>query len=76
MMALAQAKIAPISEIWSLSGGFHAFSSVSQNVFPGPHPLVLVRPKKSDVFPEGHHRGHVAGRWLGFPAAARMHAAC
>ena len=70
MMALAQAEIAPISEIRSLNGKIHAFSSVSQNVFPGPHPLVLMRQKKSDVFPEGHFQGHGAGRWLGFPAAA------
>jgi len=69
-MALAQAEMAEISDSMTLSEDSNDFSWVSQNVFPGPHPLVLVRPKKSDVFPEGHHRGHVAGRWLGFPAAA------
>ena len=79
MMALAQAEIAPISGVRSLSGGIHTFSSVSQNVFPGPHPLhvVLVRPKKSDVFPEGHFQGHARGRPLaGIPRRRCMHAAC
>ena len=70
MMALAQAKIAPISEVRSLSGEIHAFSSVSQNVFPGPVTLIPQRPQNPSVFPEGHHQGHGAGRWLGFPAAA------
>ena len=70
MMALAQAKIAPISGSQSLSGGSHAFSSVSQIIFPAPYPLALLPEILHPVFPEGHHRGHVAGRWLGFPAAA------
>ena len=75
-MALAQAEMAEISDSMTLSEDSNDLSWVSQNVFPGPHPLVLVRPKKYSVFPEGHFQGHVAGRWLGFPAAARMHAAC
>ena len=40
----------------------HAYSSVSQSVFPGPNPLIPQRPKKNNVFPEGHRQG----RW---PAA-------
>jgi hypothetical protein len=73
---LAQAEMAEISKSMSLSGGSNDFSWVSQNVFPGPVSLIPQRPQMPSVFPEGHHRGHVAGRWLGFPAAARMHAAC
>jgi hypothetical protein len=38
--------------------------------------LLQQRPQNPSVFPEGHHRGHVAGRWLGFPATTTcMHAA-
>ena len=62
MMALAPAEISPISGLRSLSGMQHAYSSVSQSVFPGPNPLVLQRPKKYSVFLEGHRQG----RW---PAA-------
>ena len=69
-MALAQAEIAKISDSMSLSEDSSDFSWVSQNVFPGPYPLVHLKQKKYTVFPEGHRQGHVAGRWLGFPAAA------
>ena len=62
MMALARAEIPPISGFQFISGGFHAYSSVSQSVFPGPNVLVLQRPKKYSVFPEAHRQG----RW---PAA-------
>ena len=51
MMALARAEIPPISGFQFISGGFHAYSSVSQSVFPGPNVLVLQRPKKYSVFP-------------------------
>ena len=70
MMALAQAEIAEISDSMSLSENSSDFSWVSQIIFPGPYPLVHQKPKKYIIFPEGHHRGHGAGRWLGFPAAA------
>ena len=46
MMALAPAEISPISDLQSISGGIHAYSPVSQSVFPGPDPLVLQRPQK------------------------------
>ena len=69
-MALAQAEIAKISDSMSLSEDSSDFSWVSQIIFPGPETLVPQKPKKSRIFPEGHHRGHGAGRWLGFPAAA------
>ena len=65
MMALAPAEIPPISDFQSLSGKIHAYSSVSQSVFPAPDRLVVMRPKKSPVFPEGHRQG----RW---PAASRQ----
>ena len=69
-MALAQAEIAKISDSMSLSEDSSNFSWVSQNVFPGPVTLIPQRPQNPSVFPEGHHQGHGAGRWLGFPAAA------
>ena len=69
-MALAQAEIAKISDSMSLSEDSSDFSWVSQIIFPGPKTLILLRQKKHTVFPEGHRQGHVAGRWLGFPAAA------
>ena len=69
-MALAQAEIAKISDSMSLSEDSSDFSWVSQIIFPGPYPLAPLRQKKTRIFPEGHHRGHGAGRWLGFPAAA------
>ena len=73
---MAQAEIAEISGVRSLiSGRIHALSSVSQNIFPAPVSLIPQRPQNPSVFSEGHHRGHVAGRWLGFPAAA-LHACC
>ena len=63
-MALAQAEIAEISDSMSLSENSSDFSLVSQMLFPGPETLVPQKPKKSRIFPEGHHRGHVwpAGR--------------
>jgi hypothetical protein len=70
MMALAQAEMAEISDSMTLSEDSNDLSWVSQNVFPGPVSLIPQRPQNPSVFPEGHHRGHVAGRWLGFPAAA------
>ena len=69
-MALAPAEIAEISDSMSLSEDSSDFSWVSQNVFPGVPLLVPQRPKKTRIFPEGHRQGHVADRWLGFPAAA------
>ena len=69
-MALAQAEIAEISDSMSLSEDSSDFSWVSQIIFPGPYPLVHQKPKKYIIFPEGHHLGHGAGRWLGVPAAA------
>ena len=69
-MALAQAEMAEISDSMTLSEDSNDLSWVSQNVFPGPVSLIPQRPQMPSVFPEGHHRGHVAGRWLGFPAAA------
>ena len=73
MMALAQAEMAEISDSMTLSEDSNDLSWVSQNVFPGPHPLVLVRPKKSDVFPEGHFQGHVAAAgWDSPPPRACM----
>ena len=69
-MALAQAEIAKISDSMSLSEDSSDFSWVSQIIFPGPETLVPQKPKKTRIFPEGHHRGHGAGRCLGFPAAA------
>ena len=69
-MALAQAEIAKISDSMSLSEDSHDFSWVPQMLFPGPETKVPLRQKKSSIFPEGHRQGHVAGRWLGFPAAA------
>ena len=69
-MALAQAEIAKISDSMSLSEDSSDFSWVSQIIFPGPETLLPQRPKFSRIFPEGHRQGHVAGRWLGFPAAA------
>ena len=67
-MALARAEIPPISGFQFISGGFHAYSSVSQSVFPGPNPLVLQRPKKYSVFPEGHRQGRWPAAGPGFPA--------
>jgi hypothetical protein len=51
---------------------------VSPNIFPGPHPLVLVRPKKSDVFPEGHFQGHEfsAERWRGWGTQGGVTTGC
>ena len=69
-MALAPAEIAEISDSMSLSEDSSDFSWVSQMLFPGPETLIPQKPKKTPVFPEGHRQGHVAGRWLGFPAAA------
>ena len=46
MMALAQAEMAEISDSMTLSEDSNDFPWVSQNVFPGPHPLVVVMPKK------------------------------
>ena len=67
-MALARAEIPPISGFQFISGGFHADSSVSQSVFPGPNPLVLQRPRKYSVFPEGHRQGRWPAAGPGFPA--------
>ena len=69
-MALTLAQIAEISDSMSLSEDSSDFSWVSQIIFPGPYPLAPLRQKKTRIFPEGHHQGHGAGRWLGFPAAA------
>ena len=52
MMALAPAEIPPISDLQFISGGIHAYSSVSQGVFPGPDPLALLPHKKHPVFLE------------------------
>ena len=75
MMALAHAEIAEISDSMSLSEDSSDFSWVSQIIFPGPYPLVHQKPKKYIIFPEGHHRGHGAGR-CGIPRRRCMHAAC
>ena len=69
-MALAPAEIAEISDSMSLSEDSSDFSWVTQILFPGPETLIPQKPQNPRVFPEGHHRGHGAGRWLGFPAAA------
>ena len=66
MMALAPAEISPISGFQFISGGFHAYSSVSQSVFQGPNPLVLQRPRKYSVFPEAHRQGRWPARQQGF----------
>ena len=65
-----KAEITLISGVRSLSAGVDASAWVSPSVFPRGPLLVPRKPKKSHVFPEGHHQGHGAGRWLGFPAAA------
>jgi hypothetical protein len=76
MMDFAHAKIAAISEVRSLSGKISVFSWVSQNIFPGPHPLAVVRRRKQDVFPEGHFQGHVAATGWDSPPAPPLHACC
>ena len=69
MMALARAEIPPISGFQFISGGFHAYSSVSQSVFPGPNPLALLPQKiKHLVFPEGHRQGRWPAAGWDFPA--------
>eukprot|EP01048_Picozoa_sp_COSAG05_P005050 COSAG05_NODE_291_length_12036_cov_15.352266_2_plen_246_part_00 len=69
MMALARAEIPPISDFQSLSGRIHAYSSLSQSVFPGPNPLIPQSPQNPSVFPEGHRQGRwLPGCWLGFGA--------
>ena len=68
MMALARAEIPPISDFQSLSGRIHAYSSVSQSVFPGPNPLIPQRPQNPSVFPEGHRQGRWPAAGPGFPA--------
>ena len=73
-MALAQAEIAKISDSMSLSEDSSDFSWVSQNVFPGPETLVPQKPKKTRVFPEGHHRGH--GAAAGWDSPPPLHACC
>ena len=66
-MALARAEIPPISDFQSLSGRIHAYSSVSQSVFPGPNRLVPQGPKKYLVFPEGHRQGRWPAAGWDFP---------
>ena len=62
MMVFRSRRFSQKYEIRSLSGRIHAYSSVSQSVFPGPVVLIPQRPQNPNVFPEGHRQG----RW---PAA-------